>query len=206
MAVAAVFLIGTYTRGAWVATAVGLLVVAGLHSRKMLFAVVGVLVAVALLVPSVSGRFADLGTQTRPSGDPGNSLAWRMGHWGETLALADGRQVTGIGLKMVRETSVAAAHNDFIRAYTETGVIGLLAYLGLLFAFVRTAFAALRSSAQGFDRGLAMGFAGCVAGLLTISLTDNVFSQVVVLWYFAVFAVAAAAVARRDRGEQLADA
>lgn len=199
LGVAGVCLIGTYTRGAWLAATVGLLVVAGLHNRKVLLAVVALIVAVAVFVPSVSGRFADLGTSTQASGDAGNSLEWRLRHWNETLALTKGHEVTGIGLKMVQASSTQAAHNDYIRAYAETGVIGLLAYLVLLAAFVRTAWAALRVRTDGFDRGVALGFAGCVCSLLTISLTDNIFSQVVVLWYFAVFAAAATAIIRRAR-------
>lgn len=194
-----VFLILTYTRTAWIAALVGLLVVGALQSRKL---IVGLLVGAAVIlvaVPSVLGRFADVGEERHLSGTPGNSLVWRFEYWGTALSLVEGHTITGIGLKMTQfETEEAKApHNDFIRTYVETGLLGLGAYLALLVALVRTARRSVATALPGLDRGLAVGFAGCVTAFLLISVVSNVISQVVLLWYVAAFAVLTASVQRR---------
>jgi putative inorganic carbon (hco3(-)) transporter len=195
-----VALLLTYTRTAWVCTVLGLVLIGLLEYRRLLGALfVGGLV-VLLAVPSVTARFSDLTRDQRASGSAGNSLIWRFTYWTEALPLARHNPATGIGLKMVQlnTTEQKAPHNDFIRAYVETGILGFLAYLWLLLAMVRTAWAAVVRAGPGLDRGVAVGFAACVAAFLAMSLVSNVVSQVVLLWYFFAFAASAIAVSRRS--------
>ena len=79
------------------------------------------------------------------------------------------------------------------------GVMIVLAYLWLLVAMVRTAWAAVVRARPGLERGAAVGFAACVAAYWAMSLTSNVVSQVVLLWYFLAFAASAIAVSPRPR-------
>ena len=191
----------TYTRTAWICTILALVVIGLLQSKRLL----GVLFLAGLVtlvaVPSLTARFADLGNQQQASGSAGNSLIWRFSYWTEALPLAKHNPVTGIGLKMVQLNTQEqkAPHNDFVRAYIETGILGLLAYLWLLVAMVRTAWAAVVRARPGLERGAAVGFAACVAAYWAMSLTSNVVSQVVLLWYFLAFAASAIAVSPRPR-------
>ncbi|MEO7837362.1 MAG: O-antigen ligase family protein [Acidimicrobiales bacterium] len=191
----------TYTRTAWIAALAGLLVVGALQSRSL---IIGLLIGAAVVVvavPSVVSRFSDLGQERHLSGTPGNSLIWRFEYWGQALSLGGGNPATGIGLKMtqLQTDEGKEPHNDFIRVYVEMGVIGLGAYLALLAGLARTARRAVATARRGFDRGIAVGFAGCVVTFLLVSIVSNVISQVVILWYFFAFAAAAAAVIRRPR-------
>ena len=192
----------TYTRSAWLAFVLGLLVIGVLQTRKIIPVLVVGLLVVLVAVPSVSARFADLSSSTQASGDANNSLFWRVSYWQETVGLADERPVTGIGLGAVRVVSEAAKapHNDLVRAYTEMGVLGLTAYLLFLGSLVRVGLRALRRAGPGLDRGIAVGFAAATAALLLLSLVSNILSQVVVLWYYAAFAAAAYGVGRRGPG------
>ncbi|GIJ44177.1 hypothetical protein Val02_10630 [Virgisporangium aliadipatigenens] len=198
-----VFLAATNTRSAIIGTALGLLVVALLHRSA---ALVGVLVVAALgtvlLLPAVSDRFAQLGDARTTGGDPtGNTMAWRLDYWSEIVGLADRNPVTGIGPNVTqRETDEAKRpHNDVLRAYVETGVLGLLAYLAMLAACLHTASRALRRAPPGtFARGIAVGFAGCAVAFVAVSAVSNVVSNVVTMWYFIAFAALASAVRRTD--------
>jgi hypothetical protein len=76
------------------------------------------------------------------------------------------------------------------------GVLGLTMYAAVVLALISTVKRALRHARPGFDQGIAIGFAGCVVAFLIYSLAENVMSQVVVLWYFFVFAAAATTVSR----------
>lgn len=191
-------LVLTYTRSAWLATVVGLVVVGFLQNKGIVVGLVVVGVATLLAVPSVAGRFSDLSEESTTSDASANSLSWRLGYWAEILPLANDNPVTGIGLKATEfETDEAKLpHNDFLRAYVETGILGLIAYLGLLGAMVRTARRALRRARPGFERGVAVGFAGFVASWIGVSLVANAMAQVVLLWYLLAIAACAQAIAR----------
>ena len=190
-------LISTYARGEWIATFIGLLVVAALQSRRLLWLIgVGILV-VALMVPSVGIRLSDLSQSERPSGAPGNSLAWRVGYWQEALALQDD-PVFGIGLGGVESQRQEGKepHNDFIRVYVETGIVGLAAYLWLLIALFLHGVRTYRRASPGVARGLAVAFLATLSGLVVLSIAANVVSQLAILWYFAAIVVCASVASR----------
>jgi putative inorganic carbon (HCO3(-)) transporter len=196
-----VLMILTYTRSSWLALVVGLLVVGWLQSKKLLLVLIALCLGVALFVPSVVDRFADLTADNGPSTaltGEGNSLAWRVAYWTDIVNLAADNPVTGIGLRVTEEISGGnkQPHNDFVRAYVEMGAIGLMAYILLLFAMARVAVRGVRDAHPGWQRGVAVGFAGCFVSFLLVSLVANVMSQAVVLWYLFAFATCAAAVGK----------
>ncbi|MDG4828960.1 O-antigen ligase family protein [Solwaraspora sp. WMMD1047] len=196
------FLLTTNTRSAILGAAIGLVVVALLHrSGRLLAVLLVVAVAGVALLPAVGDRFAQLADSRPVGGGPtGNTLAWRVGYWTEIVGLANRNPVTGIGPNMTQHQTAEAKkpHNDVLRAYVETGVVGLLAYLVMVFLLLHTARLALRRAPPGsLERGIAVGFAGCAVAFVAVSLASNVISNVVTLWYFVAFAAAAGAVARR---------
>jgi O-antigen ligase len=188
----------TYTRGAWLAAFVGLIIVGILQSRTLIAVLLGGTVLLAVAVPSVSARFSDLEREQRPSGAAGNSLIWRFDYWSDALSLVKENPVTGIGLKMVQSRSEGEqnVHNDFVRVLVETGLIGLAAYLWLLARLRQVARRSLATAAPGLHRGVAVGFSGCLGVFLVVSMSANIISQVVLLWYFVAFAAVAMAVGR----------
>jgi O-antigen ligase len=210
MAASVVCLYHTYTRSAWVATVIGLVAVAVIGRRKVLgMALFACLVGGLIAVPTISQRFADLvsvagGTSVNAQGNTSNSLAWRFDYWSVVLPLANQNPITGIGLKMSSfMTDIAKEpHNDFLRAYVETGLIGVLAYIALLISMVMVARQGLRESGPGLDRSVTVGFAGCVIAFVLISVVSNVITEVIVLWYYVAFAAAAYAVTTFPESER----
>jgi O-antigen ligase len=104
----------------------------------------------------------------------------------------------GIGFNEVELTrsEAKAPHNDLIRVYVETGLIGLAAYTWLLVALGLQARASLRRAPPGIHRGLAVAFAASLAGIVSLSLTANVITQLAILWYFVTIVALASARAR----------
>ncbi|MFC0534082.1 O-antigen ligase family protein [Phytohabitans kaempferiae] len=208
LAVSMVFLVLTNTRSAILGAAIGLVVVAVLHrSARLVVALCLAAVAAVAVAPGVADRFAQLGAAREVGGDPtGNTLAWRAEYWAQVVTLANRNPVTGIGPNMTqRETDEAKKpHNDFLRAYVETGVLGLLAYLGMILLCLHTAALAVRRAPPGtLARGIAVGFAGCAVAFVAVSAASNVISNVVTLWYFVAFAAMAGLVASRPAQEEL---
>lgn len=194
----------TLTRGAIIAAVVAVVVVAIVQRRK------GVLVGFAAtallavaLVPGLGARFATVTAEPQLPGGPetGNSLQWRLQFWTEVLPLANSNPVTGIGLNITqyRTSAEKQPHNDFIRAYVETGLLGLGAYLAMHFLLLRNGIMALRNSVRGtLEHSVAAGALGTAVCFLLGSAGANVMSNVVSLWYLAAFSAAGSYVARRN--------
>ncbi|MCU1449873.1 MAG: O-antigen ligase [Acidimicrobiales bacterium] len=200
-----IFLFLTYTRSALVAAALGLLVVGLIQSKRLLACLLVAGMAGLLLVPSLSGRFSDLtqyqAKQLSQTGgaNGGNTLAWRLGYWTEVLPLANSNPVTGIGLNQTKYSTDKAKqpHNDFIRAYVETGLVGFGAYVAMLLSMLFLGRRAVQRTRKGtFERGVAAGFLGCAVAFIAVSFVANVISNVVNLWYFIAFAACASAIVR----------
>jgi O-antigen ligase len=214
LVLSSVFLFFTYTRSALVATAVGLFIVGLIQSKRLLAGLIIAGMAGLLLVPSLSGRFSDLtqyqAKQLAQQGgtNGGNTLAWRLSYWTQVLPLANSNPVTGIGLNQTKANTSQAKqpHNDFIRAYVETGLVGFFAYVWLLVALVALGRRAIQRTRGGtFERGVAAGFLGCAVAFVAVSVVANVISNVVNLWYFIAFAACASAVVKiADRREAMA--
>jgi putative inorganic carbon (HCO3(-)) transporter len=198
-----VFLLLTYTRTALIGTAIGLLIVGLFQSKRLLFGLLVLTICALVLVPQFSSRFTQLADAPTTATDveSRNTLTWRLNYWTEVLPLANSSPVTGIGLTSTQFTTDEAKqpHNDFVRAYVETGLIGFCAYLAVLVALVGLGQRAVWVSPPGsLDRGVAVGFLGCAVAFIAVSLAANVLSNVVLLWYLFAFAAAASFVARRQ--------
>jgi O-antigen ligase len=187
----------TYTRSAWISTVLGLVVVGAFLSRRLIVALGVAVVLVVVLVPGISERFSDLNTTLTQSGAAGNSLVWRFGYWRQALELNDD-PLLGTGLSAVRTEGSEAKepHNDFIRSYVETGILGFMAYLWFLWRAGGVARRGIRETDDGFWRGVAVGFAGVLAAFVVLSVVSNVITQLVVLWYVGTFATATIAAPR----------
>lgn len=204
LAVSATFMVMTLTRGAILAVVVAIVVMALVQRRKGVLVgfAASALLAVAL-VPGLGARFAAVGAEQQLPGGPetGNSLEWRLRYWSEVLPLANSNPVTGIGLNMTqyRTSAEKQPHNDFIRAYVETGSAGLLAYVAMHLLLLRNGILAIRNSVRGtFEHGVATGALGCAVCFLLGSAGANVMSNVVSLWYLMAFSAAGSYIARRN--------
>jgi putative inorganic carbon (HCO3(-)) transporter len=188
----------TFSRGSWFALLIGLIVVGALQSPRAILLTLGVAAVVVVSVPPVTARLLDLQPGPSVAGIEGNSLAWRLEYWSSVIELANDSPIIGIGPKMTQYVTDSAKvpHNDYLRAYVETGLLGLSAFIAVLAALIQTARNALRWAPPGFGQGIAVGFAGCVASFLLFSVAENLMSQVVVLWYFVAFAASAVTASR----------
>jgi putative inorganic carbon (HCO3(-)) transporter len=193
-----VFLFLTNTRSAILGVAIGLVVVALVQRSKRMLVALGLIAVLGVaLLPAVGDRFAQLADAREVGGAPtGNTLAWRLGYWSEVVPLANRNPVTGIGPNMTQfQTDEAKKpHNDFLRAYVETGVVGLLAYVAMVVLLLHAGLQALRRAPPGtLARGVAAGNLGCAVAFVAVSAASNVLSSVATMWYLMAFAAVASA-------------
>jgi O-antigen ligase len=195
----------TLTRTAILGTVAGIVVLAVVQRRRgLVVGLVGMAVAALIALPGVAERFGSLDSsqQLGSSSPSGNSLEWRLSYWTEVLPLANSNPITGIGLNETQYQTDAAKqpHNDFIRAYVETGLIGLAAYVGMLGALIGNARRAMGRVARGsVNHAVAAGSLGSGVCFVLSSVAANVMSNVVSLWYLFAFAAVATFVGRVPR-------
>lgn len=203
LAAVIVNLVATYSRTSYAAFIVGLLAI-GLAARRWLLLAVSVAaVAAATFVPAVQVRFSDLGDSATVRGTPGNSLAWRVEYWDDVIAAGEGRRVTGLGLGVVSDTTAQRRepHNDFLRSFVELGAIGLISYVALLAAIGWQTRASTHRTRPakgppGLARSLAIAYLGVLAAYLVGSVTSNLMTQLILLWYVFAIGVASSQPAR----------
>jgi O-antigen ligase len=186
-AAASVLLLFTYARGAWFAAVVGFGYLVVRYQRRLLPVLAGVGLLLVMLVPSVGSRLSDLESSPSPvpGGGTANSLEWRLGYWQEILPMAAEQPITGLGLDQVPQRTAAGAepHNGFVQALVETGVLGLMALVGLTVAMWRDLSEARRTADDDFDRTLAVAATAAAAGILVQMLTENLLTQVAIHVY-----------------------
>jgi hypothetical protein len=160
----------TYSRGGFIAFLTGLLVF--LWSR---FGAGKSFLITALLLPIVVVLFA--GRQTSfDFENKEDTSQYRIRLWSDGLVLMRESPLFGIGMGMYAERAEAVAHNSFVQAYTELGLVGGAFFLG---AFV-FALARLRRPGSVKARSLSPGLrrlrpyllamvASLAAGLMSLS-------------------------------------
>jgi O-antigen ligase len=192
------------SRGALLGLAVAIVVVALMRLRlDRIAALVGGAVALVfgvawyarLLPQSIQARVGglvaiDTASLCRPSLSANFSTLARLAQWAAGINMFFAHPILGVGAGNYSEAypqyavicwpdSLGHAHNYYITAAAETGVLGLLAFLGLTCAMVfvgwRSVRSALPSDSSGFGVALALGFFAYIVTVVVHSLTDDVF-------------------------------
>jgi O-antigen ligase len=93
------------------------------------------------------------------------------------------RPIFGYGV-----TGFAFMDAQYARVMVETGVVGLAAFLSLVWALLKSGTATFRALREPEDRGIALGFLAGTVGLLVHAIGSNTFIIVRIMepfWFFA---------------------
>jgi len=188
-------IIFSYTRGVWLGLIGGLIFMAILRSKKLLFAVViGIIVGSMFLVILPSSKFTQRVVRTfksdRPVGD-------RIYFWQGSLRIIRDYPITGLGWEGFRKVYpkykpakgrqlVCHAHNNFIDMAVDSGLLGLGIFIWLLVTIYKVGFHIFKELEDGYFKGIAWGFLGSFTAFLIAGLSQYNFgdSEVVMLFYF----------------------
>ena len=194
----AMALIFTYTRAAWIGTAVSLAVIVFVHARELnrrnlvlVFSVVSIVVVMTtmlfLVKPEKAGVYSRIAASFNLSA---GSVGERLGFWRTSLSVVRERPLFGWGLETFGDVSwphrpddvngrpprADRPHNQFLYMASSLGLIGLTAYLWLLAVIFRRIWRGVRENEDAGDRYLATGI--FAAGLGYIVQEQFSFSQV----------------------------
>ena len=172
-----VALILTFSRGAYLGAlvAVGLFLI--LLDRRLIFlGIFGLIVAAVLMPDAILMRFLSIGDM----GD--TSTTYRVSIWLGTLDMVRDYWLVGIGpgldtwrlvypLYAFAATIAHHSHNLFLQILVETGVVGMVLFLCILYHFYKTAFISL-SSFGGETRIFAIASISAMTGFLAMGVGD----------------------------------
>lgn len=205
----------SFSRGAWLgaAAATGVLLLSASRRLQVAALVLGLVGGLfllgggAVLLPdALRERALQLTTQLRlfdvrdvQLTDETFAAIERMTHWQAGLAMARDYPWTGVGVGNYNarfaeysphplfRISRGHAHNYYIHALAETGILGLAAYLVLVLLTLRTALRAARTRDRPLARALGIGALGATTAVVVHNVVEtlhalNLSVQLAAIW------------------------
>jgi len=195
----ATILVITLSRGAWLGFSVALLVMGVVASRRLAVAIwlgllalsIVILAAVFGVIPfgvttSVLAAFGLAGVNFDSVTAENFSAVQRLAFWQAGLNMFVDNPVLGVGIGNYIQAYpkyaasgwqlvLGHAHDYYLNAAAETGLVGLAAYLALVAGAFRQLGLSLRSAPAGVWYGVALGLLGSFTALSIHNLVDNMY-------------------------------
>ena len=183
----------TFSRGGWlglVFAAAFFLVLMG--RRFIVLGLIAAAAAVIVLPESVLGRFTSIGNMSD------GSTSYRFSIWMGSLGMLADYWFCGIGpgtaafnkvypLYSYNAATAQHAHNLYLQITCETGVIGLLIFVALIFMFFKTTCSAVSRATDKTVRLRLIAVISGILGFLVQSMTDFTFYNyrvALIFWAF----------------------
>ncbi len=211
----AVALILTFSRGCWIGIMASAAIFITFVAGKLWGLALLALPFVPMIMPeSIINRFMSIGDMKD------SSTSYRVYIWMGTLLMLKDFWLTGVGLGTEAFTQVYPfysyssivaphAHNMFLQIMVESGIIGIVMFLFLIFMFVKKLIDGYQYVKKDSELSvLIVGIAAAVFGFLVQGLFDNCFYNYrvfMIFWAVIAIGIAAVYVARSDYNSKEAD-
>jgi len=173
-------LVFTYSRGAWISILAVIVTYGFLYSRKILWLLLIVPLALLLAQDSLMERILSIANPT----DTSSTL--RLALWESTVAMIVDKPFLGIGwgaywlvypeydfFLQDAGTKIFHAHNMYLNIAAEIGIPGLLVFLAVMIGHIRKALIAMQSTNR-WVAGLMLGIVTALMGLAVNGFTDYI--------------------------------
>jgi O-antigen ligase len=179
LAVMALCLIYTYSRGCWIGIIVGLILFLAIKGKKLwIFGIAGAMTVVSMLPSSVLSRFTSIGDLKD------SSSSFRLLIWLGTLRMLKDFWLPGIGLS---EEAFGRAypfysyigidaphpHNLFLQINTQAGIVALITFLVLIIIFYRVSIIEYLKNMKTDAGWIIVAVMSAMAAFLVQSMFDN---------------------------------
>lgn len=191
MAIMVLCLILTFSRGGWVAFALSIVVFAILKDRRiLLLGTVFGFVSVNFLPQPIIDRLLSLGNLSE------SSNSYRTFIWVSTINMIKDFWYSGVGLGInafqklynasyIREGVFAFhSHNLYLEVLAETGILGMLAFLGVIFSMFRRGITALLNTDDALIKTIVSALLGGMTAFLFHGISENSFYNFKIVFMF----------------------
>ena len=186
----------TYSRGCWIGVAVSMMLFLFIKHRKWFVAAICLgFVALFFLPDSIMNRILSIGNLAD------TSTSYRMYIWEGIVHMLKDFWVTGVGVgtdafnhiyPYYSYGAIAAPHphNLYLLILAETGLIGMVAFLGLTIILVKKLFVTVSNAKDSFCGEFAAILLSAIIGFLIQGVFDNVwYNYRVFLFYFIIIGI-----------------
>ena len=180
----------TYSRGAYVGALVVLVFFGLVQKRILLILVFALMVAWKTLLPTSVVDRITMTTNTEEGGVE-HSAAVRLELWEYALEAFKKNPVIGVGYGgfqfCIPEGEYSRwkdTHNYYLKMLSEQGIVGLGLFLVVLVVAFRSGWRLWKAGKEGFERGLGLGFMGCVLACASTNLFGDRWSYFEMGGYF----------------------
>lgn len=167
-------LLFSFSRGGYLGFLVGLITVGLLKTRWFLVLAVVIVVGWQTLLPESVQERITMTTADAADGQRFDSSSQeRIDLWADAWNLFKRNPVTGTGFETyghLGRLGYSDTHNYYVKVLAETGVVGLLLYLFLLWKLFRTGWALFSGAVEPFWRAIALGFIAVMASITVMNL------------------------------------
>ncbi|MBO5179154.1 MAG: O-antigen ligase family protein [Clostridia bacterium] len=183
----------TYSRGCYLGILLALAVFLLLINLKWIIAfILGVIAAPAFLPQSIINRFSSIGNMAD------SSTSYRVSIWKGAIDMIKDYWYRPIGQGTTAFNSIYPlysysgvgaqhSHNLFLQLLIETGIVGIISFLGIIYKFFQTVLCGLKKTKEAFYKYCFIGFASGMIGFLLQSIFDNTWYNnkiILIFWIF----------------------
>jgi O-antigen ligase len=178
----------TYTRGAYIALLLILLIIGGLKFRKFLLAALLTLLLIYAYSLPLQARVNSLFNLTSDG-----SVSWRLEMWGDGLAYFQAKPLAGYGFGLSDEVfsqnsrlAVVSPdpHNDYLRLALGGGLIGVSCYVILIIVLLFCLIKEYRQETRPRLKMLNLFVLAVVLAIFALSFGDNLLNDTALQWDF----------------------
>ena len=173
----------SFSRGAYIAFAAGVLFLGLTQKRGLLVAAMAVILGAGVLLPnSVMDRLnVTYGAgEGSTSSQLDSSSMDRLLIWQDSLDLAKSYPLLGTGFntypKLHRVNNFYDTHNYYLKIQVEDGLIGSVLLMLLLGSMFRLGYHTFRNSSDPLSSSLGLGFSACMIGVIVVNFFGDRFS------------------------------
>jgi len=185
-----VCLVLTYSRGCYIGIIAAAVVFLVLWDRRFIFLGIGVLILLPFILPeTIINRFLSIGNMAD------SSTSYRVYIWLGTIAMLKDYWLCGIGpgmeafnrvypLYAYNSISAPHSHNLFLQIVCDTGIVGLIVFVLLIFQYYRMTCGALSRENKKENKVLLIAAISSVTGFMVQSMSDYTFYNYRVMLLF----------------------
>ncbi len=184
-------LLETFSRGAWLAMLTFFLLFGTIRSPKIIVFLGGFLIFLFFTMPTFHDRIEDI---YNPPAD--SSIVWRFQKWQRVFSVIKKHPWIGVGagtevLVHEKEYGYYAGnpytHNDFLKIWLENGMLGLIAYLALIFSVIVQLIKKYYQSKSDNDKFLFLIAILLFLAELVFSMSSNIWRGTATMWILWAF-------------------
>lgn len=181
-------LLFTFSRGAWIAAFFAIMVFFFFVGRRLIIPICTILIGLLIYIEALWARISNLfSTEYKAKSSTGGRIyRWATGitEWSQSKWVGLGIGRYGGAVATNHNLAPFYMDNYYLKTLTESGIIGLTAFLLLIVTTIRQLYLYIKATLSTQDRILMFGLLASLCGVLAHNVVENIFESPFMVTYF----------------------